>query len=133
MFPILLMTWAGSQNPVAGVAPAWPMLARIAHPGLFFSVVAALHALPFVGTIWWLAGAVTRVEAIVTLLCALVTRSGCVAGCDRPGPSRRRWGLKPGAESVEDIRLRAHQASGCARLLKTTCVAFGVATCSVQW
>lgn len=66
MLSILLLMWASSQDPGATGAPVgsepggW-----MAHPWLFFSACAAFHALLFVGTIWWLAAAVTRIEAAV--------------------------------------------------------------------
>lgn len=63
MLPILLMMWAGSQDPLPEAAPAASaVLAR--QPWIFFSGFAVAHAAIFVAAIIWLASAVTRVEAM---------------------------------------------------------------------
>jgi hypothetical protein len=62
MLPILLMMWAGTQDPAANTgAAAVDLLVR--RPWLFFSAFALLHAALFVGAVFWLAAAVTRVDA----------------------------------------------------------------------
>lgn len=66
MLPILLLMWAGSQDPVAGAAPLAAVPSWMARPWLFFSVGALVHSLVFIATIWWLAASVTRVEAAST-------------------------------------------------------------------
>jgi hypothetical protein len=63
MLPILLMMWAGSQDPLPEAAPAASaVLAR--QPWLFFTGFAVAHTAIFVGAIVWLAAAVARVEAM---------------------------------------------------------------------
>lgn len=74
MLPILLMFWASSQDPASsavsgaasGTAPEAAAAASgwLAQPWLFFSVCALAHVLVFVVAIWWLAAAVTRIEAV---------------------------------------------------------------------
>ena len=61
MLPILLMMWAGSQDPAADTTASVGLLGR--HPWLFFTAFALLHAALFVGAIFWLAAAVTHVGA----------------------------------------------------------------------
>ena len=63
MLPILLRMWAGSQDALPAGAPAQSaLLAR--QPWLFFSAFGVAHAIIFVGAIFWLAAAVTRVDAL---------------------------------------------------------------------
>ena len=64
MLPILLMMWAGSQDAGAGTAyaSAFPTLAWMARPWMYFSACAAIGTGLFVAAIWWLAASVTRIE-----------------------------------------------------------------------
>ncbi|MEO8297498.1 MAG: hypothetical protein ABI574_06770 [Burkholderiales bacterium] len=68
MLPILLMMWAGSQDPVGDAAvhaaPAAPPLRWLIQPWVFFSAFAVGNVLLLLAAIWWLAAAVTRVEAV---------------------------------------------------------------------
>jgi hypothetical protein len=101
MLPLLLMMWAGSQEAAAAAPPSASAWAWMARPGLFFSLCAVVHALVFVATVWWLAAAVTRVEAAAgaarvgaALLCQRVQSLGAAGvpmavSADVQGPLRR--------------------------------------------
>jgi hypothetical protein len=86
MLPLLLMMWASSHDAGLAALPASSALAWMARPWLYFSLCAVMHALIIVASVWWLAAAVTRVEAAAgtapvgtALLCQCV-QSLCAAG-----------------------------------------------------
>lgn len=115
MLPLLLMMWTSSQDAGVAAVPAASALASLARPWLFYGFGAVLHALVFVATIWWLAAAVTRVEAAAgtarvraALLCQRVQSLGAagvplVVSIVAQGPLQRLHIRLPAAQG------RSHQ------------------------